>query len=99
MPTFPTYPGKLPQCLNPLNWRHYFLVIYWVFFRPTALKCYLHQADPELYRGDSGKGIGSALALPAYRNLILVALGLMVLISCAISASMVLLQGHPLAMG
>jgi hypothetical protein len=99
MPTFPTYPGKLPRCLNPLNWRHYFLVIYWVFFRPTALKCYLHQADPELYRGGGDKRIGSALALPAYRNLILVALGSMVLISCAIIASMVLLQGHPLAMG
>ena len=96
MPSFPTYPGKLPKCLNPFNWRHYFLVLYWVFFRPTALKCYLYQADPELYRGESAKGIGSALALPAYRNLIIVALGASVLISCSIRASVVLLQGHSL---
>ncbi|MCX5960866.1 MAG: ATP-binding protein, partial [Cyanobacteria bacterium] len=94
MPTFPTYPGKLPKCLNPFNWRHYLLVLYWVFFRPTALKCYLYQADPELYRGESGKGIGSALALPAYRNLLIVALGATVLISCSIRASVLLLQGH-----
>ena len=94
MPTFPTYPGKLPKCFNPFNWRHYFLFLYWVFFRPTALKCYLYQADPELYRGESGKGIGSALALPAYRNLIIVALGATVLISCSIRASVLLLQGH-----
>jgi len=41
MPTFPTYRGELPQCLDPLNLRHYFLLAYWVYFRPTALKCYL----------------------------------------------------------
>ena len=41
MLTFPTYRGELPQCLNPLNLRHYFLLAYWVYFRPTALKCYL----------------------------------------------------------
>jgi len=40
MPTFPTYHGELPRCLNPLNLRHYFLLAYWVYFRPTALKCY-----------------------------------------------------------
>ena len=99
MPTFPTYPGKLPHCLNPFNWRHYLLVAYWVFFRPTALKCYLYQADPELYRGGSGKGIGTALALPAYRNLIIVAVGSMVLVACTIRASVVLFQGHTLKYG
>ena len=52
MPTFPTYHGELPPCLNPLNLRHYFLLIYWIFFRPTALNCYLYQADAELYRGE-----------------------------------------------
>jgi hypothetical protein len=94
MPTFPTYPGKLPKCLNPFDWRHYFLVAYWVFFRPTALKCYLYQADPVLYRGDSGKGIGNAMALPAYRNLILVALGSTVFITSTIILSMLLLESH-----
>jgi hypothetical protein len=97
MPTFPTYPGKLPKCLNPFNWRHYFLVLYWVFFRPTALKCYLYQADPELYRGGSGKGVGTALALPAYRNLIIVALGSSVLIAWILIASKLLFQGNSLS--
>ncbi len=54
MPTFPTYDGELPSCLNPWNPRHYLLVLYWVYFRPTALKCYLYQADPELYRSEGG---------------------------------------------
>jgi hypothetical protein len=99
MPTFPTYPGNLPHCLNPFNWRHYLLVAYWVFFRPTALKCYLYQAEPELYRGGSGNGIGTALALPPYRNLIIVAVGSMVLVACTIRASVVLFQGHTLECG
>jgi len=96
MPTFPTYPGKLPKCLNPFNWRHYYLVAYWVFFRPTALNCYLYQADPVLYRGNSGKGIGAALALPAYRNLIVVVLGLMALITSMMIASSMLLASYSL---
>jgi hypothetical protein len=97
MPTFPTYPGKLPNCLHPFNWRHYLLVTYWVFFRPTALKCYLYQADPELYRGGSGKGIGTALALPAYRNLLIVAFGSMVLISYSFLAANLLSKSHLMA--
>ena len=72
MPTFPVYPGELPKCLNPLNLRHYFLLAYWVYFRPTALKCYLYQADAKLYRTGSGLGIFRTLANPAYRNLYLV---------------------------
>lgn len=36
MPTFPTYNGELPACLSPTNPRHYLLLIYWIYFRPTA---------------------------------------------------------------
>lgn len=68
MPTFPTYRGELPACLNPLNPRHYLLLLYWVFFRPTALKCYLYQADPELYRAE-GWGILQTLPSKPYRSL------------------------------
>ena len=50
MPDFPTYRGELPTCLSPFNFHHYLLLAYWIFFRPTALKCYLYQADPETYR-------------------------------------------------
>jgi len=69
MPKFPTYRGELPTCLNPLNPRHWLLALSWVFFRPTALKCYLYQADPELYHAGPGKNIFRTWQVPAYRNL------------------------------
>ncbi|MCB1041149.1 MAG: hypothetical protein KDA94_16685, partial [Acidimicrobiales bacterium] len=52
MPTFPTYHGELPKCLSPFKLRHYLLLAYWIYFRPTALKYYLYQADPTAYRID-----------------------------------------------
>jgi hypothetical protein len=71
MPTFPTYDRELPKCLNPLNPRHYLLVLYWVFFRPTALKCYLYQASPEIYKSEGGwEKIVASMDEPAYKNLI-----------------------------
>ena len=73
MPTFPTYDGELPQCLNPLNPRHYGLVLYWVFFRPTALKCYLYQANPKVYKSEgSWQNFITGIQSPAYHNLILI---------------------------
>jgi hypothetical protein len=72
MPTFPVYPGELPTCLNPWNLRHYLLLAYWVFYRPTALKCYLYQIDPDLYRTEGGIGnFLKTFRYPAYRNLYL----------------------------
>jgi hypothetical protein len=90
MPTFPTYRGELPQCLNPLNLRHYFLLAYWVYFRPTALKCYLYRADPDLYRAGRWLGIFRALRAPAYRNLYLMAPGVIVLLSVLVGLPLVL---------
>jgi AAA+ ATPase superfamily predicted ATPase len=77
MPTFPVYDGELPSCLNPLNLRHYGLLAYWIYFRPTALKYYLYQANPELYKnsGDISNFI-RGLRTPTYRNLLFTALGL-----------------------
>jgi hypothetical protein len=69
MPKFPTYRGELPECLNPLNPRHYLLLLYWIFFRPTALKCYFYQADPDLYRS-RGSSIFRTWHVPGYRNLL-----------------------------
>ncbi len=72
MPTFPTYDGELPKCLNPLNPRHYLLVLYWVYFRPTALKCYLYQASPEIYKSEGGwKNFTHGIKHSSYRNLFL----------------------------
>lgn len=74
MPQFPTYHGELPNCLNLLNPHHYFLLIYWIFFRPTALRCYLYQADPELYKtGQGKKALFSTRHILAYRHLYLMA--------------------------
>ena len=84
MPTFPTYHGELPKRLNPLNLRHYFLLAYWVYFRPTALKCYLYQADPDLYRAGPGLDIFRTLRVPAYRSLYLMVPAVTVLFSVVI---------------
>ncbi|MGF1520174.1 MAG: hypothetical protein ACFCVB_20565 [Nodosilinea sp.] len=91
MPTFPTYPGELPSCLNPLSLRHYFLLAYWVFFRPTALKCYLYQADPDLSRSGPGLGVFRTLRVSAYRNLYMVALGATLGVTALLGAPIVLL--------
>lgn len=74
MPTFPTYRGELPQCLNPLNIRHYFLLAYWVYFRPTALHCYLYQASPECYQLRGLEKIRRTWHIPAYRSLYLMSI-------------------------
>ena len=76
MPTFPTYPPGLPRCLDPWKIRHWLLVVYWVFFRPSALKCYLYQVDPEFYRNPQGMSgqWKSWLGKSQIRNLVLTAL-------------------------
>ncbi len=90
MPTFPTYHGDLPPCLNPLNLRHYFLLVYWIFFRPTALKCYLYQADVELYRGE--KSGWNVFRVPACRNLVLMVPGTIMLLEILLGLVTSLLQ-------
>jgi AAA ATPase domain len=85
MPTFPTYDGELPSCLNPWNPRHYLLTLYWVYFRPTALKCYLYQADPELYREHSlVKSLTKVTRNPAYKNLWITSLFTTILVSASV---------------
>jgi AAA+ ATPase superfamily predicted ATPase len=100
MPTFPTYRGELPQCLYPLNLRHNFLLAYWVYFRPTALKCYLYQVDPDLYRAGPGLGnLRRTWLASAYRNLFLMVPAIALLPSLLVGLLIVLviswLQGTP----
>ncbi len=90
MPTFPAYHGELPIPLNPRNLRHYFLLAYWVYFRPTALKCYLYQADPDLYRAGPGRSIFRTLRVPAYRSLYLMGPGIVLLLSVVAGLPIVL---------
>ncbi len=40
MATFPQYRGELTECLNPFNIRDYWLLTYWVWFRPTGIHSY-----------------------------------------------------------
>lgn len=100
MPTFPTYRGELPACLNPRNLRHYLLLIYWVYFRPTALKCYLYQADPKLYHAERGLGIFQTWRVLAYRNLYLMVTPTVLLLSLLVGLPVVLtaswIQGTPI---
>jgi len=70
-PTFPACPYKLPTCLNPLRPSHYALLAYWVYFRPTALKCYLHQSVPGLFDQKQPIGFFRKWGTPAFRNLFL----------------------------
>ena len=89
MPTFPAYSGELPFCLNPLNPRHYFLLAYWLYFRPTAFRYYLYQADPDFYRSGPGINIFRSFAKPAYLNLYVIALFLSGLLSICIGVPVV----------
>ena len=71
MPNFPSYRGELPECLSPLKLRHYSLLAYWVYFRPTALHCYLYQASPDVYQVRGYRKFLRTLRVPAYRNIYL----------------------------
>ncbi|HEY9707281.1 MAG TPA: hypothetical protein V6D48_03665, partial [Oculatellaceae cyanobacterium] len=71
MPTFPKYQGELPQSLDSSNLRHYWLLAYWVYFRPTALNCYLYQAAPEYYQLRGLSKVRRTWHIQAYRNLYL----------------------------
>ncbi len=68
-PTFPACPDNLPKYLNPLRPSHYALLAYWVYFRPTALKCYLYQTIPGLFDQKQPIGFFRKWRTPAFRNL------------------------------
>ena len=87
MPTFPSYYGPpLPEVLNPLNPRHYLMLLDWVFFKPSRLKQYLYRADPERYFQTGLRAFVASLRLPACRNLWLMTPLLALLISALASA-------------
>ncbi|WP_354635827.1 WD40 repeat domain-containing protein [Planktothricoides raciborskii] len=71
IPIFPCYSGEMPKLFNPLNPRHYLLLAYWIFFRPTALNSYFYQAAPNLHpQGGFGK-FWRTWKVQAYRRLYL----------------------------
>jgi hypothetical protein len=70
MSKFPKYYGNLPECLDPFKIRDYFLLAFWVYFQPTTLHCYLHQAAPEFY-DDNYSRFANIWKIPEYRNIFL----------------------------
>ncbi len=61
MPTFPKHYGPpLPDRLDPLNPRHYLMLLNWVFFRPSFLKHFVRKAVPEQI---DKHGVRSCLAI------------------------------------
>ena len=90
MPTFPSYGGPpLPAVLNPLNPLHYWMLADWIFFKPSRLKQYLYRAAPDLYFQRGRRALAASARLPAYRNLLLMAplLTLLLFASVAWAAS------------
>ena len=88
--TFPVCPDHLPPCLNPLRPSHYALLAYWVYFRPTALKCYLHQSIPGLFDQKQPLGFFRKWGTPAFRNLFLMMPVICLIISTILGGLMTL---------
>ena len=78
----PYYGPPIPKVLNPLNLRHYGLLLMWIYFQPSRLKRYVWQADPELYFREGWANLRRSVRLPAYRNLLLMVLLLIRNFSC-----------------
>lgn len=77
MYTFPTYSGpSLPDTVNPLNFRHYGMLLKWIYFQPARLIHYLHQSDPDLYGTTGLTALFRTFGVAAYRNLYLMPLAM-----------------------
>ena len=97
MPTFPTYRGNMPDsnCLEPSKPGDYLMLAYWVFFRPSALKYYLYQADARLYNARPKWGnIRRAWRVPAYHSLYLMVPGSILWLSVLIGLPLALLASR-----
>ncbi|MCF4969772.1 nSTAND1 domain-containing NTPase [Nostoc sp. CMAA1605] len=91
MPEFPRFYGKIPPYLHPFNPIHYGLLAYWVYFRPTALNCYLYQAAPEVYCSQGLRRIWRLWRIRAYRHLYGMTL-LVITFFCVLVISLVIPQ-------
>jgi len=85
MSVSPETNSNVPSTLNPFNPRHYLLLAYYIFFQPTALNTYLYNANPELRQTAGGDNLLATWRIPAYRNLYLMAPGMLILSSLLIA--------------
>lgn len=96
MPSFPRYRGYMPAVLQPWNPGHWLLLAYWIYFQPTALKCYLYTADPELYTTWRGwASMRRAFSRPAYRHALISAAIVLSLLAVALTRLASAAQGTP----
>ena len=91
MPNFPYYFSDLPEDFNLLSLRHYLLLAYWVYFRPTTLKYYLNQIDNEFYHANSGLKFLRLLHKYKYRNICFAMMGASLLISVILNLPVLIL--------
>ncbi|NJL06743.1 MAG: hypothetical protein HC911_17940, partial [Chloroflexaceae bacterium] len=72
-PRFPTYRGTLPPLLHWWHPRHWLLLAYWVYFRPSALHTYLYATNPQAYHAPQAGWHNLQLLwrTPAFRSLLL----------------------------
>lgn len=91
IPTFPKPDCDIPDCLKLSNIKHYFLLVYWVYFRPNLLRYYFYQSDPELYRAGAGKNIFKTLHNRHYRNAYLLSIVSSALLSILVSFSITII--------
>ncbi|MBN2004323.1 MAG: hypothetical protein JXA21_13290 [Anaerolineae bacterium] len=90
MPTYPNYHGDLPVALNPLNLRHYFLLAYWVYFRPNALAAYLCQGQRDLPVPGSARKISNLWRIPSHRSVFVMLPGMAALLSALLGLPVLL---------
>ncbi len=96
-PIFPAYDGPpLPQTLNPLNPRHYLMLLKWIWFQPSRLKYYLYQADADLYRALGPREPMHSFRLTTYRHLYLISIILVFSLSAGLAWLVSAVLGTPL---
>lgn len=95
MPAIPDSHANTPAALNPIDPRHYLLLLKWVFFQPSQLKRHLYRASSELYRAQDFVSFGKAIRLPAYRNMLAMSILLTISASILVSWGAASLLGIP----
>ncbi|MCL4868861.1 MAG: hypothetical protein KJ063_07840, partial [Anaerolineae bacterium] len=66
----PTDPN-IPPVLKPWHLGHYWLLLKWVYFQPSKLRHYLHQALPDLYQERGVENFIQGVRRPAIFNIVL----------------------------
>jgi hypothetical protein len=86
---FPSYRGSpLPMKLSPIVPAHYLHFFKWIYFQPSKLRHYYHQANSDLLR-NTDENLIAKLQVPAFRNVYIIRV---IAISLSLVLSYFLLQ-------